>query len=150
LLDYWPLRRFGPETPRGGPAGRPAAGVVRLLAEKLPLVALSVASCWVTVRAQEAAIKPLESLPLSARLANAVVAYAVYLGKTLWPANLAVFYPRPRGSYSLGVVAAALVLAAVTALAARLGRRYPAVLVGWCWFLGTLVPVIGIVQVGDQ
>ena len=149
LLDYWPLGRLG------GDAGRSPRRIGRLVAEKLPLAAATVASSLVTMRVQQGAMTSDEALPLVERLHGAVVAYAAYLGDTVWPAGLAVFYPRwnLRGQEPLAaaeVVVAAAVLAVLSALVlwgTWRGRRY--LLVGWLWYLGTLVPMIGIVSVGD-
>jgi Tfp pilus assembly protein PilF len=141
LLDYWPLRR------------RPAVSWPRLVIEKLPLFGLVVASCVVTVIAQREgqAVAPLAALPLAARIGNALLAYVGYLGMMLWPVHLAVYYPHPGTGVSVGwAVAAGLLLAAVTALVLGPGRRRPYLAVGWLWYLGTLVPVIGLVQVGGQ
>ncbi|MFL6199060.1 MAG: glycosyltransferase family 39 protein [Thermoanaerobaculia bacterium] len=129
LLDVWPLRRE-----------------IRVK-EKLPLFALAAASCVATVIAQFGAIGLASRFPLRLRLANAVLSYAAYLRKTLLPTRLAVFYPMPGEFPAWKVAGAALLLACLTVLALRAGRY---VLVGWLWFLGTLVPVIGIVQVGGQ
>lgn len=142
LLDYWPLgrvqelRRFG-----------------RLVAEKLPLGALAAVSCVVTVLAQQAgeALSHGDTLSLGIRAENAIVAYADYLGKTLWPAGLAVYYPHPGESLPAARIAgAALLLVGLTGAAIALRRRCPYLLVGWLWYLGTLLPVIGLVQVGEQ
>lgn len=144
LLDAWPLGRLE----RGA--------LRRLVAEKLPLFVIAAASCAVTYAAQasKAATATLEGFPLGARLANAAVAYVAYLAKTLWPGGLAMFYPHPA---SLGdpipashVAGALALLAAATALAVLQARRRPYLLVGWLWYLGTLLPVIGLVQVGAQ
>jgi tetratricopeptide (TPR) repeat protein len=137
LFDYWPLKR---------------ASFPPLWKEKLPLFAMSLASCVVTVIAQKAggALQSLSGIPFPARIANATVAYAWYLVKTVWPASLAVFYPYPVSLPAGRVAGAALLLCGLTALAFRLARRAPYVLFGWLWFLGTLVPVIGLVQVGAQ
>jgi tetratricopeptide (TPR) repeat protein len=126
--------------------------VPRLLLEKLPLFALTAAACVVTVYAQKrgGAVSTLEQVPLADRLMNTVAAYAGYLRELVWPTGLAPYYPHPRGRLLLGqTVRAGLVLLAITAfvLWAR-RRRYLAV--GWLWFLGTLVPVIGLMQVGSQ
>ena len=136
LLDGWPLRRDGWRW---------------LVLEKVPLLLVSAASCAVTVFAQRAggAVVPLERMPLEVRAASAVLAYLGYLRQTIWPIGLAGFYPMQ--AMRLGTVAAAgLGLVLVTGLALALRRRAPAVLVGWLWYLGTLVPVIGLVQVGAQ
>ena len=145
LLDRWPLGRKAP-----------FAWLVR---EKLPLVFLAFLSCIATVIAQHLgnAIRSVESLPLDVRLANAVVAYAAYLWKTLWPSGLAIFYPHPAlvdaQAYSTAgakVLGSLVLLALLTGLAVLQRRRRPWLLAGWLWFLGMLVPVIGIVQVGAQ
>jgi tetratricopeptide (TPR) repeat protein len=142
LLDYWPLRRWPPAVP-----------FHRLLLEKVPLLALVLASCVLTAVAQSRfqAVRSFASYPLDVRVANALLAYVSYLGKALWPAHLAVYYPHPGAAVPVvQVVGAGLLLAALTALALALGRRRPYLAVGWLWYLGTLVPVIGLVQVGDQ
>jgi protein O-mannosyl-transferase len=150
LLDYWPLGRI-----QGFPAGVPPipqAPFSRLLVEKLPLLVLSAASAAITMRVQEAggAMRSTAQFSLGVRLENAVVAYARYLWKMVWPSDLAPLYPHPGDSLPAWQVAiSALVLLAVTVAVLRFrSRRY--LLTGWLWFLGTLVPVIGLVQVGDQ
>lgn len=152
LLDLWPLGRVRmPRERRGLLPGLPLPGL-RLWGEKLPFFALSAASCVVTYLAQDSfsAVKPLVEVPLGLRVVNALVSYVVYLRKTFWPVDLAVFYPYPAGYPLWQPVAAALLLLAVSWLALRLLPRVPALGVGWFWFLGTLVPVIGLVTVGDQ
>jgi tetratricopeptide (TPR) repeat protein len=147
LLDFWPLRRL--------------AGVVRekrtraigsLAREKIPFLALSAGSCVVTVLSQKAsgAIAPLDYISVGARLSNAVVAYARYLERIFWPENLAVIYPLVRGWSVTIVVIAGLVLGVITALALSQRCSRPYILWGWLWYLGTLVPVIGVLQVGNQ
>jgi tetratricopeptide (TPR) repeat protein len=138
LLDFWPFQRITLKTlwPR--------------LREKLPFFALSAIACLITVLAQRQAIQPLDALPLSERIDNCVVSYLRYLGKMAWPAGLALPYPYP-GRWSGWLVIAAAVVLAVTSLAVVLARRrFPYAFTGWFWFLGTLVPVIGLVQVGSQ
>ena len=140
LLDAWPLAREDASW-----RGR--------IVEKLPLMGLAAASAAVTVWAQRAggAIASVERFPVEIRIANAIRSYAAYLGKTMWPSGLAAFYPHPGArSLSSATVLAALALIAVTACAWRGYRRRPYLLVGWLWFLVTLVPVIGLVQVGKQ
>jgi hypothetical protein len=137
LLDVWPLERRG-------------LGWKRLIAEKLPLLALSAAASLVTLRYQRTSLAPLDLVPWSLRIANAAVSYAAYLGKLLLPRNLAVFYPIPLAIPVWQVAGAAALLAGLTALAVWKARRAPWLLIGWLWFLGTLVPVIGLVQVGRQ
>ncbi|HEV8583045.1 MAG TPA: glycosyltransferase family 39 protein [Thermoanaerobaculia bacterium] len=143
LLDVWPLGRLRFEPGWGG-------RLARLAAEKLPLLALSAAASFVTLRFQTTSLVDLEIVPWKLRLANAAVSYAAYLGKLLLPRNLAVFYPLPLAIPAWKALAAAALLAALTALAVRRARQAPWLLVGWLWFLGTLVPVIGLVQVGRQ
>ncbi len=150
LLDYWPVNRI-----QGGPVGAlpiTQAPLSKLLVEKLPLLALSATSAVITMQAQRAggAMRSIAQFSLSVRLQNAVVAYATYLWKMIWPSHLAPVYPHPGDSLAVWQVAtSALVLLAVTGVVLRFGsRRY--LMTGWLWFLGTLVPVIGLVQVGDQ
>jgi protein O-mannosyl-transferase len=141
LLDFWPLNR----------ARSDARFPLSLIVEKLPLFALSVISSWVTWFAQSngGAVAPFDKYPFGLRLENAIVAYAVYIAKTLWPSNLAVLYPYP--ALPLWQVAfGALILAALSLAALLAWRRRPYLAVGWLWYLGTLVPVIGLVQVGSQ
>jgi Flp pilus assembly protein TadD len=155
LLDYWPMRRWrlaGAASDDGTPP-RSAVPAGWLLLEKLPLLVLSAASSAMTVWAQRhgRAIQELAGLPLPARLSNALVSYVDYLRQTIWPSDLALFYPHPGANLPAWQVAgAALLVLAVTALALWGGRRWPYLLVGWLWYVGTLVPVIGLVQVGFQ
>lgn len=132
LIDYWPLRRFR-------------------IAEKIPLFVLSAISSLVTLQAQRAGrtVQTLDALPFMVRAENAIVAYARYLAKTFWPRDLAIFYPYSNPSMAY-VAVAAFVLIAITAVAFVTRKRWPFLLVGWLWFLGTLVPMIGLVQVGEQ
>jgi Tfp pilus assembly protein PilF len=150
LLDYWPLQRVC-ESQSDAEHQVPSSSWPRLALEKLPLLALSAASAWITMQAQQAggAVRSTEQFSLGVRFANAIYAYSIYLWKMIWPARLAPLYPHPGDSLAAWqVTVAALPLIAVTALAMKFrARRY--LLVGWLWFLGTLVPVIGLVQVGD-
>jgi tetratricopeptide (TPR) repeat protein len=140
LLDYWPLGRFGERR------------TFRLLIEKLPFLAFSIASSAVTLFAQHQvhAIAPLDLAPIFVRVQNTTLAYIGYIGRLFWPSGLAVFYPYNRHpSLLLAFLSlAALVIISVAAILIR--RHKPYVLTGWFWFLITLVPVIGIVQVGLQ
>lgn len=141
LLDWWPLGRF-----QTGNAS------YRLVKEKAPLIFFSAVSSFVTYTVQESSgsVTSLIHLSFGDRCAAALVAYASYVGKMIWPVNLAVFYPHP-GTWPLWqVVASALVLAAITTACILLIREYPYLFVGWFWYVGTLVPVIGFVQVGEQ
>ncbi|MBI5211117.1 MAG: tetratricopeptide repeat protein [Elusimicrobia bacterium] len=120
-----------------------------LLREKIPLVVLAALSCIVTYGVQKkgGAVHPW---PESVRVSNAFVSYAAYLGKTLWPTDLACFYPLPQSLPAWQVVGAALFLIATTITVIGKARRLPYLAVGWLWYVGTLVPVIGLVQVGTQ
>ena len=145
LLDAWPLGRL-----REGTRGRDALALLR---EKAPLFALAAASSLVTFAAQQSAasVVAFERLPLGLRLANASLSCLRYLGKALWPRDLAVFYPYPAGAAVPWLGAAAwLVLAALTAAAVAVRRSRPELLAGWLWYLVSLLPVIGLVQVGAQ
>jgi tetratricopeptide (TPR) repeat protein len=150
LLDLWPLKRITSFSPA---AWRP------LLSEKIPFFALAVISCWVTFSVQQGggATSAGEKVAMSSRAANAVTSYLNYLGKTFWPLNLAVYYPHPALHFPestqwpvywllLGVV----VLCSLSVVALLRVRKEPYLAVGWFWYLGTLVPVIGLVQVGKQ
>jgi tetratricopeptide (TPR) repeat protein len=147
LLDVWPLERLS----WGELFSRKA---VPLLREKLPFVALSAASCVVTVAAQASAgaVGGVRTFPFGARVANAALAYVGYLAKAVWPVDLVAAYPHAalRGMPWASAAAAALLLAAITAVAVWQRRRRPWLAVGWLWYLVTLLPVIGLVQVGWQ
>ena len=121
-----------------------------LLLEKVPLFVFSILSSAVTILTQERAMQSLQKLPAAERIANALVSYGMYLEKTFWPRDLAVFYPRPDAYPLWQVLGAALLLLAATFLVIRYAKRFPYLGVGWLWYLGTLVPVIGLVQVGLQ
>jgi protein O-mannosyl-transferase len=143
LLDYWPLRRL--DWPLKASALRP------LFMEKVPLLAMAAVASVLTFLAQRGygAVVSLNRFPLPARAANAAIAYVTYIGKTFWPTDLAVLYPA-RGPELGTAVTAVLILAALTAAAWRWVRQRPYLAVGWLWYLGMLVPVIGLVQVGTQ
>ncbi len=143
LVDFWPLQRI--RWPLSWSALKP------LLLEKVPLLAMAAVSSVLTFIAQHSygAVVALGSFPLPARLANASIAYATYLVKTFWPFDLAVLYPGEPPGTGTALIAAAVLLA-VTAAAFATIRRRPYFVVGWLWYLGTLVPVIGLVQVGVQ
>ena len=147
LLDYWPLRRLGTH-----PWREPGV-LARALGEKLPLFALAAAASVVTFLVQRSlgAMDHGDTLPLAVRIPNALIAYTAYLRDAFWPTGLAVFYPHAQqGIPLLAALAAGALLLAVTLLAWRLAPARPWWLVGWLWFLGTLVPMIGLVQVGMQ
>jgi Flp pilus assembly protein TadD len=158
LLDIWPLERLPGlvrSTDHIGPAVKlqiPWRATAGLLIEKIPFLVLSVVSCVLTLRAQSqgGAIIGTARIDIADRLCNAVVAYARYLGKTFWPNHLAVFYPYRLQWPDEAVIGAVLLLAAITIVSLKNLRRRPWLGVGWFWFLGTLVPVIGLVQAGGQ
>ncbi len=143
LLDWWPLGRFAPDAPRP---------VSRLILEKLPLFLLGAGSAVLTILAQNrgGAVATLEFVPLATRVLNALVSYLRYVEKLFWPANLSVIYPLGFKLPALEVSLALVLLAGVSALALAFWKSRPYCLVGWLWFLGTLFPVIGLVQVGGQ
>jgi Flp pilus assembly protein TadD len=137
LLDFWPLGRLAP--------------LGRSLLEKLPFVAVAAAGSAAAIVAQSrgGSLVPLDVIPLDQRVANAAVSYVRYLAKAAWPVDLAVFYPFRAVPFA-DAAAAAVLLAVVTAVAVRVARRHPAVTFGWVFYLVTLVPVIGLVQIGAQ
>ena len=135
LLDYWPLNRWRPKDSK------------RLVIEKLPLFGLAAALCVITLLAQKEAAS---SFPLPTRVGNALVSYAVYLEQMIWPAGLAIFYPYPHDLEFWKIIASVFLLLAVLAIAIAARRKCPYFLSGWLWYLGMLVPVIGILQVGLQ
>jgi protein O-mannosyl-transferase len=164
LLDYWPLGRM-PLSCGAGVSPAPTAGTAapqssgpypqqswsRLIVEKLPLLALSAGSCAATLWAQHAAIAANERIAFPLRLANSASSLVCYLAQWLYPANLAAMYPFPvSGLAAERVAVAVLVLAAISLAVLIACRRYPYLFVGWLWYLGMLVPVIGLVQVGAQ
>ena len=151
LLDYWPLERTALNGVESGAAtsnGVPRVTLLRLLLEKIPLLFLSAGSAWITLIAQRPAKRTLAELPFGIRIENAVVSYGLYLWKMLWPARLS-FYPHSVAALPAWQwILSALVLTSVTVLVV-IFRRKRYLPVGWFWFLGTLIPVIGLVQVGE-
>jgi len=162
LLDFWPLKRLGfSNIPREESLSHSRnnclisgrwGGFISLIQEKVPLIILAGISCSITIVAQGrgGALSALESLPIPIRFANAATAYTGYLLKTLWPLNLSVFYPYSRVFSPIHILVSLLILALITILALRLSKHSPFLLTGWLWYLVTLIPVIGIVQVGYQ
>ncbi|MGO9587267.1 MAG: tetratricopeptide repeat protein [Limisphaerales bacterium] len=144
LLDFWPLNRFQP--------GIPARSTIILIVEKLPFFALTLAASVVTyfVQTSGRALWSPGERAFSSRVANALWAYERYVSKTFWPADLSIFYPYPNHWPAGVVISAALSLAMWSALSIWRARQNPYLLVGWFWFLGTLIPTIGLVQVGSQ
>lgn len=152
LLDGWPFARIEPWPSSSAAARAWSRRLLRLLAEKAPFFALAVLSSALTLAAQRAggAVESLEGLPLAPRVANALVSYATYLRQVVWPGELAVVYPRRDSIPAWEVLVAGSVLVLASAAVVRFGRRLPFLVTGWLWFLGTLVPMIGLVQVGVQ
>src|SRR5439155_26042825 len=146
LLDLWPLGRVQ-LTGNRSELGR---SLVPLMREKLPFFALTMLSSVVTFLAQRQAASSLEDLSFGSRLANALAAYARYILKTVWPVDLAAIYPYSRHLPVLWVAGAALFLVSCSGWFVARGRRNPCLIVGWLRFLGTLVPTIGLIQVGAQ
>ena len=147
LLDYWPLERFPAD-----PGGRNVFFIPRpLIAEKIPFFVLTLFSCIATVLAQRKAIVITDKLPFADRIGNALVSYAIYLKEMVFPAGLVVLHPHPANHLALWeVVLAILVLGSISAGVLAFGRSHPYLLTGWLWYLGMLVPMIGLVQVGWQ
>jgi tetratricopeptide (TPR) repeat protein len=162
LLDFWPLKRFSLAPPgtknrqSTGPAARtqlpsPRKLALSLVREKAPLLVLTGAFCLLTLMVQRGSIASAQDLTLPIRLANALVAYVVYLVKMVWPFHLAAFYPHPGDSLPLWqVMGAGLLLGAISYLVIRGARLYPYLATGWFWYLGTMVPVSGLAQSGFQ
>ena len=176
LMDFWPLGRLKPSMPKASSAPAPAgerkkskkkkqqppttasvksAGTgsphLAIVTEKIPLILLSALSSLITLYAQQqgGAISAVDAYPLGTRIANALASYFLYLVKMVWPANLAVYYPFVKDVPVWQALAGALLLIAVTFAAVRTARRFPYLLFGWLWYLITLLPVIGIVKVGE-
>src|SRR5213082_1127624 len=149
LLDYWPLRRLARWTRQKNFF----VWIAPLLREKLPLFAIVAASCVITFFAQahSGAVRTFSDVPIALRLLNALISYAKYLLLTFWPHDLAVYYPfTPIGIPAWQIIAATCLLTGITAFCLFQSEIRPYLIVGWLWFLGTLVPVIGLVQVGGQ
>jgi tetratricopeptide (TPR) repeat protein len=138
LLDYWPLDRIKGQ-------------LWKRVAEKIPLIALSAVSSVITFLVQKSAVGQTDELPIFERINNAVVSYVLYIWQMLWPVNLAVFYPHPENRLPPSeIVCCLLVVMCITVAAIALRTHRPYLLTGWLWYLGMLVPVIGLVQVGWQ
>jgi tetratricopeptide (TPR) repeat protein len=156
LLDYWPLRRFEQPSSTTGKGKISKSGnqrrVIRgLFLEKVPLLVLSAGSCLVTFVLQKRATGAIPPLPLPWRVENAIATYMIYVWKTLWPTRLAVFYPHPNDTLAIWEVILAIgLLLAITVAAIVFRRERPYLFTGWFWYVGMLVPVIGLVQVGEQ
>ena len=150
LLDYYPLYRFHKSDDRINSYQKSI--VFRLVLEKIPLFVLVVMSSAITFYAQKhgGGVISLDAIPIQARIANALVSYVNYILKMIYPSDLAVLYPYPRNFPWWQITGAFLLLLSVSFLAVRFIKRSPYFFVGWLWYLGTLVPVIGLVQIGNQ
>ena len=142
LLDFWPLRRFTIYDSR--------FTMVRLIWEKIPFFVLTIASCVITRLVQNDALWSATSLPFHFRLENVLMSYVRYISKMFWPTDLALIYPYPHHWPLAGVIAAAVLIGIWSLLFLWWAKRFPYLAVGWFWYLGTLVPAIGLVQVGVQ
>jgi tetratricopeptide (TPR) repeat protein len=157
LLDYWPLNRIQREFTLRPNGPRSVAGQVvalvrsRIFLEKIPLLFLSFSAAMATLFVQRQTVGYGGALSLTGRFGNALVSYVVYIGQTIWPQHLAVFYPQNAdGPPAIATGLSALLLVSITALAFRFRKEKPYLIVGWCWYVLALLPVIGIVQVGLQ
>jgi hypothetical protein len=158
LWDFWPLGRFRLETRLKGkiadrkPEGASSSTPLRLILEKLPFFALSLLSSVITyyAQAQGGAVAGIHAVPFTVRVVNALVSYTKYIGNMFWPQNLAVIYPLSPTLTWVQAGISGLILIGVTLVVYRRARMNPFLLTGWFWYLGTLVPVIGLVQVGRQ
>ncbi len=156
LLDYWPLKRpvlviRAEDAPEGGTGFLPikSSGVIFLVREKIPLFALTALSCTLTFIAQKGG-GAVKAVAMDTRIANALTSYASYLWKTIWPVDLAVYYPLSISISPLEAIGALVFVMLVTAAVLLLARKLPYLVSGWLWYLGTLVPVVGFIQVGTQ
>jgi tetratricopeptide (TPR) repeat protein len=155
LVDYWPLRRFeersSVEDDKNLSPGNEKRTITSLLLEKIPLLVLSAAACGITFVLQKRATGAIAPLPLLWRVQNALVSHIIYIWKTVWPTRLAIFYPHPNNTLTIWQVAGAMtLLLAITLAAIALRKQRPYLFTGWFWYVGMLVPVIGLVQVGEQ
>ncbi|HYA13972.1 MAG TPA: tetratricopeptide repeat protein [Syntrophales bacterium] len=157
LLDWWPLGRVTPANASDTPSWQfSLSAFSQLVWEKLPLLVLSAISSFITFLAQTkgGAVRSLDYIPFGVRISNALVSYLAYLWKMVWPSSLSMFYPHPASTHAdipgWEITGAVLLLGGLSFLAWWQGQRRPYLIVGWLWYLGTLVPVIGLVQVGNQ
>jgi tetratricopeptide (TPR) repeat protein len=161
LLDYWPLRRFqfgqssgnskSPTSKSINPSNQRSM-VLRLVQEKAPFFILCAISSILTIFAQQkgGAVISLENYPIESRITNALVSYVSYIEKMIWPRYLAIFYPHQEILPIWKIAGSGLLLVGISVLVIRAVRKHPYLGVGWCWYLGTLIPMIGLVQVGEQ
>ncbi|MDH3348602.1 MAG: tetratricopeptide repeat protein, partial [Desulfobulbaceae bacterium] len=156
MLDFWPLTRVHFISPSSNIKRliplQLRGNYFKVILEKIPLFVPTIASAIVTFQAQQSAgfVKSFTSIPLIARIDNAVISYVSYIYKTVYPTNLSIIYPYPDTHPIWQLIISFIILAGITILFARIIRKRPYYMIGWLWFLGTLVPVIGIIQVGPQ
>ncbi|HUI90747.1 MAG TPA: tetratricopeptide repeat protein [Chitinivibrionales bacterium] len=152
LLDFWPLSRFvsgtNTITVKEGASGY-RHGTIALLLEKVPFLLLSISSCFITLYVQKAS-GAVADFPLDRRVANAVISYLLYLRNTVFPCHLAFFYPFPSSINLVFLAVSVLIMGGISVAAIRSRRRVPWFFTGWYWYMGTLLPVIGVIQVGAQ
>jgi len=152
LLDYWPLNRIQIKQTHNDRSAINWSSVRRVFIEKIPLFLLVAISSMVTFLAQKygGAVSSLDAIPVNIRVANALISYGAYIVKMIWPSNMAVLYPFPRIIEGWKIVLSCIFLISISYLSIRAIKKYPYFTVGWFWYIGTLVPVIGMVQVGRQ
>ena len=152
LLDFWPLERFKFIQYKSVKQTKqfPYRAGTTLIIEKIPLLCLALITSCITIYAQEYAIKSIGTYPIYLRLGNAIISYVNYIIKMIFPLNLAIFYPYPKAIAAWKILCAGLLLSSITFLIIKSALKAPYFLTGWFWFLGTLIPVIGLVQVGSQ
>ena len=160
LLDYWPLDRYHHGKSRHHSDSMPKpednhsekSVILRLILEKIPFLALTVIFTILNFIAQQklGALKPVDIFPITHRLANALNSYIGYLQKMVWPHHLSIFYPYPQTVDHWKVIVAGFMLAGISIFVARNICKHPYLFLGWLWYLGTLIPVIGLLQIGDH
>jgi len=151
LMDYWPLGRLQSRLPEKEVRLKlTRLPLFRLILEKIPLFALAAVISIVAFFAQGEAVQPIEDCPAGLRMANALVSYVIYIRKMFWPNDLSVFYPYPQTIPFWQVAGSGLFIISLSVLFFKMAQKRPYAAVGWFWYLGTLVPVIGLVQVGNQ
>ncbi|MFC1853121.1 tetratricopeptide repeat protein [candidate division CSSED10-310 bacterium] len=151
LLDYWPLQRQQSGSTSPSTDTSQITSLLHFIREKIPFLALAIIISVVTLHVQQKlAIQSFRILPISTRIAHAIVTYVTYIEKMLYPENLVVYYPYPRAIVAWQVVGSFVLLLILFIIALRIHRNYPYIIVGLLWYCGTLIPVIGIIQVGSQ
>jgi len=152
LCDYWPLKRFQFEKYQQNDAAYQNISIFKMVLEKVPLLLLSIGASVLTFLQQQAhgAVSSIEKSPINHRIANVLVSYVKYLAKMLWPHDLTAMYPYPPSIPFWEIAGACLVLAFISLLTVKYLARHPYLSIGWLWFMGTLVPVIGIIKIGSH